>query len=360
MTKPNYSQNASSTRLNSRVIAADDNKAWHAALTQVGDVDCTFLPEYHRAYALRIKDSRPLLWHFEEAGQHLIYPFLLTPVEISSNKTGYHDISGIYGYTGPLATTRNAMFLKSAWTAFDAYARQERIIAEFIRFSPFNKNERMAHPECTVEENRQLAASTLPTSEEELLKLLGSKTRNMLRKAEKSGLAARELPLPEYLPAFSSLYEETMDRNNAPEFFWYDDAYWEKLLMLGHGLRLFGTFAGDRLVAASMAVVHGKSALYHLGASLPEHAKLGAGNVSLFCMSSALMQSGVRFINMTGGRTTAADDPLLLFKKNNATGLASFYIGKRIVNPAAYKEMAQLWQKETGSAPDTNKIIFWR
>ncbi|MCO4094612.1 MAG: GNAT family N-acetyltransferase [Acidovorax sp.] len=344
-----------------RLIPASERDSWREALAPLGGIDATYLPEYHLAYALRIAGSSPLLWHFSQGGEHFLYPFLLTPVALGSTPTPYFDITGIYGYTGPIATTLDGGFVRAAWAAFDAYAARQKIIAEFVRFSPFNRNEGFAHPQATVIANRTLAASRLPDSRDAMLQSLGSKTRNMLRKAEREGLAARELPLPQYLPAFRALYDETMQRNRAPEFFRYDDAYWAQLLNLGRqGLRLFGAFAGESLVAASMAVAHGRSGLYHLGASLPAYAKLGAGNLGLFAMSCGLLEGGVEFLNMTGGRTAAADDPLLLFKRSNANGTATFHIGKRVVDPLAYNEVATQWRELRGSPPDAEKIVFWR
>lgn len=344
-----------------RLIPASERDGWREALALLGEVDATYLPEYHLAYALRIQDSSPLLWHFEQGGEHFVYPFLLTPVALEGRTTPYFDITGIYGYTGPIATTADAAFLKTAWAAFDVYAARQKVIAEFVRFSPFNRNEGFAHPQATVIVNRTLAASQLPATAETLLQSMGSKTRNMLRKAEREGLAARELPLPQYLPAFCSLYAETMERNQAPMFFRYDDAYWAQLLNLGQqGLRLFGTFAGDKLVAASMAVAHGRSGLYHLGASLTEYARLGAGNLSLFAMSRGLAQGGVKFLNMTGGRTAAVNDPLLLFKRSNANGTATFHISKRVVDTLAYNDVVTQWRELRGSPPDAEKIVFWR
>jgi len=330
------------------LIPASDCTKWRQLLSAIAPVDCSYLPEYHLAYSLRIPHSKPLLWHFEHGNDQLLYPFLLTPVMVDDEVTGYSDISSVYGYTGPIATTTSSEFLKNAWKAFDDFAQQQNIIAEFIRFSPINQTERFAHPKTQVEANRTLAISHLSGSEEELLQKIGSKTRNMLRKAHDAGLTACELALPEYLPAFRALYEDTMHRNNASEFFWYDDAYYEKLLMLKNGeLRLLGVFANEVLVGAAMAIAHGKSALYHLGASLPDYARLGAGNLSLFTMSVALMKNGVEFINMTGGRTTSPNDSLLSFKKSNATGTATFYIGKRIVNPAAYTSIQEKWEETT-------------
>lgn len=341
------------------VIPAADCIHWRETLSPFGEIDATYLPEYHLAYALRIPNSTPLLWHYSEGANRFIYPFLLTQVHLNGEATGYHDISGIYGYTGPLATTAAPKFLTAAWRAFDAYTEENNIIAEFVRFSPFNENQHFAHPGTDVSANRTLAYSYL-TTEAELLEKLGPKTRNMLKKAERFGLASRELALPEYLPAFRALYDQTMARNNAPQFFLYDDAYYNHLLQLGSGLRLFGVYAGETLVAAAMSVSHATSGLYHLGASIPDYARHGAGNLSLFEMSRGLLQSGVRAVNMTGGRTTALDDPLLLFKKSNATSTATFYIGKRIVNKKAYQHITEAWQTVTGTAPDPQKIIFWR
>lgn len=344
-----------------RLIDATQREQWMAALARVGDIDATCLADYHLAYALRVPRSRAVLWHYSLDGHSLVYPFLLTPVVIGESDTGLFDISSVYGYTGPLSTSSSPGFLHQAWQAFDQFADQHHLVAEFIRFSPFNRNEHLAHPLATVLANRSLAVTHLPSDEAALLASLGSKTRNMLRKAQREGLVHRELDLPQHLPAFRALYEETMQRNNAPDFFWYDDAYWHHLLGLGRrGLRLFGVFAGPQLVAAAMAVAHGRSGLYHLGASLIDYAKMGAGNLSLYAMSCGLMAEGVKFLNMTGGRSARADDPLLLFKRSNANSTAVFHIGKRVLNTAAYNGLTALWQRRHGSAPDPEKVIFWR
>lgn len=347
-----------------RLIPASERDNWREALALLGAVDPSYLPEYHLAYALRVAHSRPLLWHFSLDGQHFLYPFLLTPVVLGSVATPYFDITSVYGYTGPIATTADSRFLAAAWAAFDGYAAQQRIIAEFVRFSPFNRNQGFAHPQANVLVNRTLAASHLPTSHQALRQSLGAKTRNMLRQAERAGLIARELPLPQYLPQFRALYDATMERHQAPPFFRYDDAYWQQLLALGaQGLRLFGTFdrcADARMVAAAMAIVHGASGLYHLGASLGEGAGPGAGNLSLFAMSCALIDSGVGFVNLTGGRTTAPNDPLLLFKRSNANGTAVFHIGQRIIDPPAYNAVAWQWQQLRGRPPEAGKTVFWR
>jgi len=343
------------------LIKAAETRLWRAALMPFARVDVCQMPEYHVAYSGRIKGSEPLMWRCEDGERSFCYPFLLTPVAIGGAKTDYVDISSIYGYSGPLSTTDDPAFLKNAWVAFDQWAAKKKVIAEFTRFSLYADNRDMAHPGTRVEFNRPSAVSRLPGSEEALLAALGKKTRNMIRKAEKAGLRARELVPEDGVAAFRSLYEETMDRNEASEFFLYDDTYYGLLLSLPAGeLRLFGVFDGRNMVAAAMALVHKNGALYHLGASLPAYAKSGAGNLSMFAMSRTLMESGVEFLTVGGGRTTKKDDPLFRFKKNNAMDTGKFYIGKRIVDPKGYDDVMKKWQAFHKQDINSSMLIFYR
>jgi hypothetical protein len=343
------------------LIPATNTQAWRSALEIFPRVDVCQTPEYHLAYSLRIHGSMPVMWFYNDGGGSLAYPFLLTPVNIGGKDTGYTDISSIYGYSGPLSTTPDRKFLAGAWQAFDTWAREKKIIAEFIRFSLYADNRGFAHPDTQIEFNRPSAVSRLPETDEELLTALGKKTRNMIRKAEKAGLEARELEPQKNLAAFRTLYSETMDRNEAPGFFLYDDEYYRRLLSLPPGeLRLFGTFEGERLVAAAMALVYKKGALYHLGASLQDYNNLGTGNLCLFEMSRQLLFTGIEFLTVGGGRTMAENDPLFRFKKSNAMGVGEYYIGKRIIDPAGYAAVAKYWQDLYKTEPDAHKLQFYR
>jgi hypothetical protein len=329
-------------------------------------MDVCQTPEYHLAYATRTPGAEPLLWLYEAGAERFAYPFLLAPVrwrraDGSLEETGYTDISGIYGYSGPLSTSADPLFLEAAWIAFGTWAAERKVIAEFIRYSPHAGTHRFAPPGGTVEENRLIAVSRLPPSAEGLLTALDPKTRNMIRKAEKAGLSARELEPRPWIPRFRVLYDETMARNASPGFFAYDDDYYGRMLALPAGeMRLFGTFQGEELVAASIALAHGKGSLYHLGASKKEFSNLGANNLCLFAMSSALIASGIGFLNLGGGRTTDPADPLLRFKRSNGTGTETYRIGRRVLDRSGYAAVAARWRATQSADPDPAKAIFWR
>jgi len=349
------------------LIPAEQTIRWNQALAAFSRVDVCHLPEYHCAYALRCPGSQALLWSYECGGDRLCYPFLLADVLIDAPDgttvaTDYRDLSGIYGYSGPLATTADPAFLGGAWREFDEWARGERIICEFIRFSVFADNQRLAASDCTVLANRPVSWADLPSRPELYLDALDGKTRNMIRKAWKQGLRESELGVDQHLGVFRALYHETMERNQATTFFAYDDEYYRRLLAMGEKVVLCGVHDEDgRLVATAMGLIHGDMALYHLGASTREASRMGAGNLALYALATALIKRGVTTFNIGGGRTTAEDDPLFRFKKSCGTEVRTFHIGKRVIDPVGYDSLRSRWRDIHGGAEITSpNIQFYR
>ncbi len=349
-----------------KVLQASQIQLWRQDLDFFERVDVCQLPEYHLAYATRIEGASPVMWVFEEGGDRFAYPFLQAPVSVRGtdgkmHKTAYSDISSIYGYSGPLSTSRDKKFMDHAWQSFGEWAQEKKIIAEFSRYSLFARTKDNAHSDTTIEQNRLSAVIEMQKTADELFSALEKKTRNMIRKAQGQNLSARRLDISAHLDDFRALYDATMQRNEAPGFFYYDDTYYKKLLSLPDDeIRLYGAFAADRMVSACISLSYKQGALYHLGASLPEFAKAGANNLVLFEMSKDLLESGVTYLNMGGGKTTAEDDALLRFKKSNATGLDRYYIGKRVLDQAAYAEVIALWEEVNSKKMDSGNLLFYR
>jgi hypothetical protein len=349
-----------------RVLQASQVQLWRQDLGFFERVDVCQLPEYHLAYATRIEDAQPIMWIFEQGADRFAYPFLQAPVTVRGtdgklHKTAYSDISSIYGYSGPLSTSRDKNFMDHAWKAFSEWAKMQGIIAEFSRYSLFAKTKENAHIQTTVEQNRLSAITEMPKTADELFSALEKKTRNMIRKAQGQGLTAKRLDIKKYIGDFRAIYDSTMQRNDAPAFFYYDDTYYQRLLSLPDDeVRLYGAFVEDRMVATCISLSYKQGALYHLGASLPEFAKAGANNLVLFEMSKDMLESGITYLNMGGGKTTAEDDALLRFKKSNATGLDGYYIGKRVLDQAAYAEVIALWEEVNSKKMDSGNLLFYR
>lgn len=348
-----------------QIISINQAKKWHEALSLFNQCEPSFLPEYYKAYLSKSPQSKVLLWFMQEKDFAFCYPFILSPIAENSDALlqkyhQYHDISSVYGYGGPLVNECNQDFVAKAWSCFDEWAQSEKVVAEFIRFSPYSQNHRFAHPQASIELNRQLAVSYLPNSQEKFWQLLDSKTRNMIRKAQKHGLRAEEMPLSS-INLFQDLYLATMNRNAAPDFFYYDSHYYQELMALGNNaLKLFGIYHQTTLVSAAMILIHNNCALYHLSATDSKYSALGAGNIALWHISNFLIEQGISFFNLGGGRTTNPQDPLWKYKRSNSIGETTFYVGKRIINTSIYHEMLDVWNTAKGQAHPPTNLLFYR
>ena len=97
---------------------------------------------------------------------------------------GYYDLETAYGYGGFYSTTQDDEFLRAAMGAYHERCSDEKIIAEFLRFHPYNSFP-FAAPNCLdfLVCDRQTVAIDLSTPKD--LRWLGysSTTRNILRKS---------------------------------------------------------------------------------------------------------------------------------------------------------------------------------
>ena len=349
-----------------KIILISDHLEWRNTIARFDDADACQLPEYYLAYLSKISGGVALIWYASDSHSEFCYPFILTSVannqsSILNKYKDYYDICSVYGYSGPLGNNLTKEFLSRVWIEFDKWLIEKNVIAEFVRFSPYSENYKIAHSLSFIESNRKLAISYLPEKPEILFEMLGAKTRNMIRKAERSGLEAYELNTHEWLNQFQDLYNKTMIRNQAESFFMYDQPYYDELLKLPpNSLRFFGVFNGGNLVSAAMIVIHNKFALYHLGATDYHYASLGAGNLALWTSSVALIKSGIRYLNLGGGRSTDEKDSLLKFKLSNSTNEENFFIGKRIINLEKYNEIQREWKRLKGNAETACRLLFYR
>ena len=135
-----------------------------------------------------------------------------------------------------------------------------------------------------------------------------------------------------------------MKRNKATDFFNYDEEYFNKLANLKE-TEFYGITQNNILVAGGIFFVSNSVASYHLGVCSSDYLKFGLSNLYLYDTSIELIKKKVLFMNLGGGRSTAVNDGLLKFKKDNSTDLKEFLLVKELL----IKEYMKLFQKNLKS-----------
>lgn len=334
------------------VVGAAERALWRAAMARAGAADVYYLPEYHELYSFR--DGRCLAYVATGGGETLFYPFVLRPIErIGSIRVSpqLNDLESAYGYSGPIATTESQDFLAEAWGGFEAWCPANRVVAEFIRFHPLLRTERFAARQTEIRFNRETVTVRLDGDEEQLWRSYSPAHRNKIRKAMKLGLICEEADLAEDLDDFVRVYEATMRRRDASAFYHFPSSYYHMMRRtLETSSKLFMVKHDGRTVAGGILLLAGDTAHYHLSGSRADAQRLAPNNLLLHEVAVWAQRQGFKRLHLGGGRSSAPDDPLFVFKKGISRQTTPHYLGRRVHDQAEYDNLCELWMREYGGS----------
>lgn len=270
--------------------------------------------------------------------------------------TSYYDLITPYGYGGPIMDAVNDSVKQKLATdfihAFGDYCSSGNIVSEFIRFHPVLNNVADFIGSYDTVFMRNTIQTRLMATEDPLMSEYSASVRRDIRKGLKRGVEYKVIVNPDNLDRFRDLYFQTMKRNNADEYYYFDEDYFTQCLrLLGPQLVIVEVTWQGTLVAMSLNFVSNDLLHVHLTGSLEEYHHLYAPNILQYALMEWGMQNGIQLIHHGGGRTNETDDKLYLYKKKYGKGEElEFHIGKKIWNQEIYTKLCQkAGVKEEGS-----------
>lgn len=267
----------------------------------------------------------------------------------------YYDFETAYGYGGPIFNTNDTEWIKEALMQTKEYMARNNYICGFIRFHTLLENAEVCRDVINVIFDRRTIAIDTSVSEEEIwLKQINSKNRNMIRKAEKNGLVYKAEYDFQSLHEFIELYNATMNRLNADEFYYFGEDYYGSIVEKMKGKAFLGTVRKDGKLLCGAIFMYSKDyGHYHLEGSNHQYSGLGANNLLLWKTAVEFHNLGVKEFHLGGGYNAQEDNSLYKFKKAFSTNNKKFYIGKMIFNEEKYKQLTEEWSKNN---PDKVEI----
>ena len=234
------------------------------------------------------------------------------------------DIVTPYGYGGPTAD--------GFWDAYEEWARERGVVTTFVRFHPLYGNQRGAP--IHVDELAPTVAWRLDP-ERDLLAGLHFKHRNKVTKAENAGATVTQRDgLGEFVP----LYEDTMRRVNADDFYFFEPAYWERLGELPL-VRFDAEIAGE-VVASALCLATPPWLHYHLSGTTDAGRTTGSSTLVLLEAARWAQANGYERFHLGGG-LGGKEDSLHHFKARfDPEGLVPAAVGKAIHDEDAYRRLS--------------------
>lgn len=328
-----------------RIYTLHEAEEWNRVVETFKEYDVYYLSGYARSLQVH-GDGEPLLISYTSEQLRGIQVVIKRRINDDSRFAGkleeeLYDLITPYGYGGWLLDGDGDT--DALMAAYDSWCLENRIVAEFVRFHPVLNNQEPVRKYYRVEGLGATIAMDL-SSEQTIWDNLTSKNRNMVRKAQKNGLSVFRANSPEIYEQFRQIYNATMDKDHADDYYYFGDAYYQSLRQdLCGNAQVFYTQTEDGQVAAAAIMLGANGRLnYHLSGSRMELQRLAPTNLLLFEAARWGAENGYRTFHLGGG-LGAREDSLLAFKKAFYRGEpCRYHIGKRIVDPDTYEMLLRL------------------
>lgn len=309
--------------------------AWDDLLDRIGVGDVYLRTAYLESASL-LGQGTPAYLHYGGDSGDVVFPALVREAGDS-----HRDMATPMGYGGPIASGDDP----PTTAFFDAYERwciTNRVVSTFARFHPVLENQRLAEGHWRLEHiGHSIGWRVEGRGADELLAGMDSHHRRVVRKARAAGIEVAVEESPEDLGAFVLLYEETMRRRNASQFYFFPGAYWEHLTGALGGCVVRADARADGELVASIVCLAGPPLLhYHLGASSERGQSLGANHLLFGETAAWAGEHGFSRFHLGGG-VGGFEDSLYEFKRRfDPESALHAYLGKRVHDEAAYRELS--------------------
>lgn len=331
----------------------DEAEQWDACVKSFAEWDIYYLSGYVKAFHIH-GDGDPFLLYYEENGLRAIYVYMRRKTALN----GVYDSVTPYGYGGVLFEGNTLEENRKAfWAVYVAKMQEENIVDNFVRYHPVLKNAVPMKDVSNVIDLGKTVAFDLE-SPEVIWENIISKNRNMIRKAEKNGIEIKHGKDIELFHDFKRIYNATMEKDHAEEYYYFEDAFYESIHRdLHDNYEMFYAVLNGEIIAMSIMLFGNKQMHYHLSGSMIEYRNLAPSNLLLYKAALWGCEQGYKTFHLGGG-VGSGEDNLYKFKAAfNRNSDFQFSIDKQIFNQEKYDELVKI-RRESDSTFDESSPYF--
>lgn len=326
------------------VYTLNEAKRWDAIVRSFPDYDVYWLNGYVKAFQVH-GDGEPMLLFYDAGSTRGINVVMkrdiakAAPFRDAIKEDSYYDITTPYGYGGWLIEGKN---INNLFRSYFDWLNENNVVSEFARFHPVIKNHEACQSFYEIDQLGEVVCMDL-SSPDVIWNNLTRENRNRIRKAIKNGVQVNNGNSSEIYEQFRRIYNTTMDRNNAEDYYYFDQAFYQSVLKeLSQNSRVFWAEKDGEIIAASIMIYANGHMNFHLSGSLEEYNCLAPNNLIMYNAALWGYGNGYRIL-LLGGGVGSKEDTLLRYKKTFYKGGGNhFFIGKKVINQEKYDYLVNL------------------
>ena len=261
-----------------------------------------------------------------------------------------YDIASPYGFAGPIAHVEEKNLEKELWEAFSKelhyYCINNNVVSEFARLNPYLKNHEplLKLGDSGVRKAGVVLYVDLATSQELIWSNMKKANRNSINRALRENIVVGKTKSHGDLEKFIEIYNQTMDRRNAKEPYYFTRTFYFSLFdSLKENINLFTAKFHEEVVSAALFVGKGKLLHYFLSGTKVEAKCPGATNLLLYEAIKWAKNEGYDVFDLGGGYKQG--DSLYSFKQSFCKTTADFYVYCRVHDAKKYQALCNAKDK---------------
>jgi len=260
-----------------------------------------FTPQYYQAYLEVENHPVRCVWVYQDEDNYLFYPFLIRSI----NDLGYdlddeyYDICGAYGYNGPLGKVKDPNFITLFNNGLQAYLQENKVVTEFVRYCPLIGNRKYhSYTEQThVLENVYVDLTQGPDYVWE--KEFEYRVRKTVRKGASYNLEtvflSGEQIDADAIHEFFAIYNSTMQRNEADNYYYFDISFFTKLVeVMKDKVLLSTTYLGDKAISTELLLIDEQLCFGFLGGTLADYYEYKANSFQRWELIKHISDLGIQ------------------------------------------------------------------
>jgi serine/alanine adding enzyme len=306
-------------------------------------IDLYFEPAYGKLYE-KVENGTCEIFEYKCSFGTVSHMFIKREIPIDRS---FHDIITPYGYGGPIITVcqegRKSELVNEFIIAFKHYCENNRIVSEFVRFHPIIGNVHDFSSIYEVKHIRNTIGTNLVAYEDPIQSEFSKSCKKNIKKALRMGVDFRITEQPKDLHDFQKIYYSTMRRNEAAEYYFFGDDYFNKCLkLLGTHIVTVEAIYQEQTIAMGLYFIYNKTIHIHLSGTFSSFLDLSPAYILRYAVTKWGKENGYHLIHHGGGRSNTLDDNLYKFKKQFGKNTEfEFYIGKKVWNAEVYEQLCK-------------------
>lgn len=319
------------------IIGINEKKRWNKYVEASLEAVFCQTNDYHSLE----NDKEPFLFVYEKDWGFIAIPFLKRPIP----DTNYYDLSSVYGYGGPMSNKHihslEAEHLELFQKSFLCFLHENNFVSVFLRLNPFTKQNRLFEKIGGLYPNGKSVVIDLSLSSEERRKQYRENVKCSIRRCRQKGYKIREEVSKKGIKQFTNIYNETMHRKKASDFYFFSEEYVSKLLYSpDFETKIYIAYDGDKPICGTLVIFYEGIVHAHLIGTTIDYLKDSPAKLMVDTLCDIGKEKGMKFYHLGGG-IGFKEDTLFEWKKGFSQYFLDYYSWRFVSEKNIYLKLVE-------------------